>query len=189
MSGCKQKPPVIQQLMKLIIVILIILIVLKYFYQNSSLYYRKLFYLPFSLHLNEHDLYMIKGEEFHLFVYGINKWVSFSSTNFRVADVNFNGRVFAYNTGKAFIIAKVDGKKLKCRVHVIDINKHKIRLSVGETYRLKIRGTNSFVRWSSKDKDIAKVSMFGKVTAKQPGKTIIYAKVKGKKLKCEIIVE
>lgn len=66
---------------------------------------------------------MVKGEEFRLFVYGINKRVSYHSTNFRVAGVNFNGRVFAYQTGKAYIIAKVDNKELKCRVKVIDLNK------------------------------------------------------------------
>lgn len=178
----------INRWMKLIIIILIVIIVWNYVYHNSSLFYRKLVYLPFSLHLNTHDLYMIKGEEFHLFIYGINKKVSFSSTNIRVAGVNFNGRVFAYRTGKAFIVAKVDGKKLRCRVHVIDINKKKLQLSVGETYKLRVKGTNSLISWSSKDSKVAKVGMFGKVTAKKKGKTVVYAKVKGKKLKCEIIV-
>lgn len=131
---------------------------------------------------------MIKGEEFHLFVYDINKRVSFSSTNFRVAGVNFNGRVFAYNTGKAFIIAKVGKKELRCRVHVVDISSKSIELKAGETYHLKIKGSNAFVSWKSKDKEIATVSMFGKVTAKSCGSTVITAKIKGKTLKCKVVV-
>ncbi len=156
---------------------------------NSSLFYRKLVVLPFVLHLNERDLYLIKGEEFHLYVFGINKRVSFYSTNFKVAEVNFNGRVFGYQTGKAFIIAEVDNKELKCRVHVIDINKKTLRLKKGDSYRLKIRGTPSFVRWKSGDTRVAEVSLLGNVKAVAKGKTVIVAKVKGKILTCNVIVE
>ncbi|MDD3174464.1 MAG: Ig-like domain-containing protein [Herbinix sp.] len=132
---------------------------------------------------------MIKGEETHLFVFGLNKRVSFYSTNFRVAGVNFNGRVFAYQTGKAFIIAKVDGKELKCRVHVIDINKETIELKVGNTYRLSISGAMSFKSWKSENNYVATVNMFGKVKAKHTGKTVIIAKVKGRSLKCTVYVK
>jgi uncharacterized protein YjdB len=132
---------------------------------------------------------MIKGEETHLSVFGINKRVSFYSTNFRVAGVNFNGRVYAYRTGKAFIIAKTGNSELKCRVHVIDINKKNLRLKVGETYRLRINGAFVFVKWKSDNNGIAVINMLGKVKAIKKGKTVIYAKVKGKKLKCSIRVE
>lgn len=131
---------------------------------------------------------MIKGEEAHIYVFDINKRVTFSTTNFRVAGVNFNGRVFGYQTGKAFIIAKVDKKELRCRVHVIDINKDKLELSVGKTYQLRVLGTNSFISWSSKNKEVASINIFGKVTAKSKGTAIIYGKVKGKKVKCVIRV-
>lgn len=188
-SGRKHDTPPIFRIYKYIIILIAAVVVLKFLYQNSSLFYRKTFELPFSLHLNKKDIYMVKGEEFHLFVFGINKRVSFSSTNFRVADVNFNGRVFAYNTGKAFIIAKVDKKELRCRVHVIDINRESLELKAGETYRLKIKGSLSFVSWKSSNKKIATVSMFGKVTAKSRGSTIITAKIKGKTLKCKIVVK
>jgi uncharacterized protein YjdB len=132
---------------------------------------------------------MEKGEEYRLFVYGINKRVSYSSTNFRVAGVNFNGRVFAYQTGKTFITAKVDGKDLRCRVYVIDMNKDMLNLKVGDSYRLKIKGSNSFVSWKSENKKIATVSMFGKITAKKKGSTVIYANIKGKTLKCILKIE
>jgi hypothetical protein len=188
-SSHSNDTPLIYRIYKYIIIVIAILLVLRYLYQNSSLFFRKNIVMPFSLHLNERDLYMIKGEEFHLYVYDINKRVSFSTTNFRVAGVNFNGRVFAYNTGKAFIIAKVDKKELRCRVHVIDINKDALKLSAGETYKLKIKGSRSLVSWKSGDRKIATVSMFGKVTAKSRGSTVITAKIKGRTLKCKVVVD
>lgn len=163
--------------------------VLRFLYENSSLFYSKSFTLPFTLHLNENDLYLVKGEEFHLYVFALNKRVTFSSTNFRVAGVNFNGRVFGYQTGKAYILAEVGGKELKCRVHVIDINRTKVTLKIGDNYHLKIKGSRSFVLWKSKDPKIASVGMFGKVTARSRGTTTIYGKIKGKTVKCIITVE
>lgn len=188
MSHCKVKKPFLLQLYKFIIIIIGIIIIFHYLYENSSIFYRKSFTLPFSLHLNRQDVYLMKGEEFKLSVFGINKRVSFYSTNFRVAGVNFNGRVFGYQTGKTFIVAKVDKKELRCRVHVIDINKQSLELKEGKSYRLRIKGSNSFVGWKSKDNYIATVSIFGKVKAISKGTTIIYAKVKGKTLKCTVRV-
>jgi uncharacterized protein YjdB len=144
--------------------------------------------LPFSVHLNKQDVVLIKGEEFHLFVYGINQRVSYSTSNFRVAGVNFNGRVMAYQTGKAFIIVKVKGKVLKCRVRVIDINKEKLTLKEGKTYRLNVKGIAAFASWSSSNTKVASVSIFGKVKAKAAGDTVITAKVKGKIVKCKLHV-
>jgi uncharacterized protein YjdB len=161
---------------------------LRYLIQNSSIYFRNFNDLPFSLHLNEDDLILEKGKEFHLFVYGINKRVSFTSTNFRVAGVNFNGRIMAYQTGKAFIIAKVDGEEIKCRVRVIDLNKNKLTLKVGKSYSLKVNGIVAIPSWKSSNPKVASVSMFGNVTAKSPGSTIITAKVKGKEIKCKVQV-
>ncbi|NLJ97000.1 MAG: hypothetical protein GX321_07570 [Clostridiales bacterium] len=168
--------------------ILIILLILCYLYINSSLFYRIKLILPFSLHLNKQELILTKGEEYRLFVYGINKWVSYSSTNFRVAGVDFAGRVFAYQTGKAFIIAKVDNKKLKCRVKVIDLNKKKLNLDVGKSFRLRIKGPAVFARYKSNYPKVASVNKFGKVQANKPGKAIITVKVKGKILKCRVTV-
>lgn len=182
------KPPLLAQIYKVIIVVLGVVLVFHYIYENSSIFYRKSFELPFSLHLNEQDLYLVKGEEFKLSVFGINKRVSYYSTNFRVVGVNFNGRVYGYQTGKAFIIAKVDKKELRCRVHVIDINKKEITLKKGQSYRLRIKGTAAFVGWKSGNNGVATVSMFGNVKAVTSGATIIYGKVKGRTLKCTVKV-
>mgnify|MGYP001280718252 CR=1 FL=1 len=131
---------------------------------------------------------MVKGEEFKLFVYGINKRVSFYSTNFRVAGVNFNGRVFAYNTGKAIIVAKVDNKKLKCRVKVMDLNRKNLSLQVGETFRLKVKGPVYFASYKSSNPEVAEVNWFGKIKANKPGRTKITVNVKGKKMVCNVTV-
>jgi len=148
-----------------------------------------MFYLPFSLHLNTRNLVLIKGEEYRLFVYGINKRVSYSSSNFRVAGVNFNGRVFAYHTGTVIIKAKVDKKTLRCKVRVIDINKEHLLLKVGDTYRLKTVGIFCFPRWRSRTSEVATITRFGKVKAVRQGTTIISARVKGRTIKCLVTVE
>lgn len=166
----------------------ILLLLLFSLYRNSGLFYRKGIILPFSLHLNRQEIYLVKGEEFRLFLYGINKRVSFYSTNFRVAGVNFNGRVYAYQTGKAYIIAKVDKKILKCRVKVIDLNKKRLDLRVGDTYRLRIKGPASFATYKSSNSDIVSVNIFGRVKAKKAGKAIIKVSVKGKVFKCQVTV-
>ena len=188
MKNNPNKPTLLGQLYKIIIVVLAVVLVLNYLYENSSLFYRKSFVTPLSMHLNKQDLYLVKGEEYKLSVFAINKRVSYYSTNFRVAGVNFNGRVFGYQTGKAFIIAKVGERELRCRVHVIDISKKEITLRKGKSYRLRIKGTNAFVDWKSSNKGVATVSMFGNVKALSSGSTVVYGKVKGKTLKCTVRV-
>ena len=185
---CNRSKPA-QKIYKGIVVFIVLFVIIVSLYRNSGLFYSKGINLPFSLHLNRQEVYLIKGEEFRLFVYGINKRVSYHSTNFRVAEVNFNGRVYAYQTGKAFIIASVDNKTLKCRVKVIDIGKRQLNLRVGDTYRLGLKGPVLFARYNSSNPLVASVSMFGKIEAKKTGRTTIYVNVKGKLLKCNVTVK
>ncbi len=187
---CNRNTSPLARIYKYTIIILAGVLIFNYLYRNSSVFYRTTITTPFSVHLNKRDIYMIQGEETRLYVLGtVNKRVTFSSTNFRVAGVNFNGSIYAYRTGKAFIIAKVDGKELKCRVHVIDINKKSISLKEGKSYSLKIKGTLAFVSWKSSNSKVASVSMFGRVSAKSKGSAVITAKVKGRKLQCTVTVK
>jgi hypothetical protein len=190
LNGKRRPKSYVSYLYKIIIVVIAAVLILRYLVQNTSIFYRKDLTLPFSLHLNKQDVVLIKGEEFKLSVYGINVRVSYSSTNFRVAGVNFNGRVMAYQTGKAFILVKVKNKDklLKCRVRVIDINKEKLKLKAGASYRLKIEGIFAFTSWKSSNPKVATVNAFGKVKAKSKGSTVITAKVKGKVVKCTVSV-
>lgn len=185
----KGQQPFLFVLYKYIIIVIIVVLVLRYIIMNSSVYYRQNIMLPFSFHLTKQDLYMIKGEEYKLGAFVINKRLTYSSTNFRVVGVNFNGRLYAYNTGKAFIIVKSGNKERKCRVHVIDISKDKITLKKGRHYDLDIEGTTAFIRWKSSNKSVATVSMFGNVKGVKQGTAVISGKVKGKTVRCTVVVK
>lgn len=174
---------------KVLIALIILVAFLRLFIPHTSLFFRYIKPLPFSLHLSEQDLVLKKGEMHSLYIKGLNKRVKYSSSNFRVAGVNLTGRVFAYQPGTAFIIAEVDNKELKCRVRVIDLNKDKLNMSIGNSYKLKVLGPAKFVRWKCSDEKVATVSSFGRVKAKGKGKTLITATWRGKKLKCNIIVK
>lgn len=71
----------------------------------------------------------------------------------------------------------------------IQLNKTKKTLYVGDTYKLKITGTNKKVKWSTSDKSIATVNANGKIKAKKKGNVTIKAKVGGKTYKCKIKVK
>jgi len=71
----------------------------------------------------------------------------------------------------------------------IKLNKKTVYLAPKMTVKLKVKGTKKKVTWKSSNKKVATVSKKGKVKAKKTGKVTITAKVKGKKLKCKIIVE
>ncbi len=70
----------------------------------------------------------------------------------------------------------------------IKLNKKKLILYEGDTYTLKVKGTKAKVKWSSSDKDVAKVSKKGIVTAIKEGSCTVTAKVKNKKYKCQVTV-
>ena len=70
----------------------------------------------------------------------------------------------------------------------IKLNKTSKTIYEGNTYKLKVKGTNKKVKWSTSDKSIAKVNSKGKVTAKKNGTAVITAKVGKKELKCKVKV-
>ena len=174
---------------RVLIVAIILVAFFKLFIPYTSLFFRYRRPLPFSLHLNKQDLVMKKGEMYSLYVKGLNKRVKYSSSNFRVAGVSLTGKVLGYQPGTAFITAEVDDKELKCRVRVIDLNKDSLKMSIGNTHKLKVLGPATFVKWRSSDERVATVSAFGRVKAKGKGKTVISAIWKGKKLECSVIVK
>lgn len=75
-------------------------------------------------------------------------------------------------------------KKVKCK-----LNKKKISIVRGNTYKLKLKKAKAKkVKWKSSKKSVAAVSK-GVVTAVKAGKTTITAKYKGKKYKCKVTVK
>lgn len=75
----------------------------------------------------------------------------------------------------------------------ITLNKTKLSLNVGESFKLKAKikkkSSKVSVKWTSSKKKVASVNKKGKVTAKAKGKTIIMAKIKGAKAKCTVTVK
>lgn len=62
-----------------------------------------------------------------------------------------------------------------------------VKLAVKEKKTLKVTGTTKKVKWSSSSKSVAAVKN-GRVTAKQPGLTVITARVGKQKLTCRVRV-
>lgn len=69
------------------------------------------------------------------------------------------------------------------------LNRKKITLYIGNTFKLKLRGRSGTPIWRSSNKRVAKVNKKGLVTAKKVGTAKITAKVKGKKYSCNIKVK
>lgn len=70
----------------------------------------------------------------------------------------------------------------------VKINKKAITMTIGQTTKLKIKGTNKKVKWKSKKKSIVSINKKGKLTAKKAGKTTIIATIGSKKYKCKVTV-
>ena len=131
-----------------------------------------------------------KGTTLQLKVSGTKKKVQWSTSSSKIATVNSKGKVTAKKAGTATITAKVAGKKYKCKITVTTpaISKKTLKLTVENTYTLKMTGTKKSVKWSSNKKSVATVSSKGKVTAKKAGTATITASVGGKKYTCKVTV-
>lgn len=71
---------------------------------------------------------------------------------------------------------------------VVKLNKSKLTLQTGKTSKLKLKNTKKKVKWSSKNKKVARVSRKGVVKAVSVGKTTITAKSGKKKYVCKVTV-
>ncbi len=85
-------------IMQLLVVFVIFAIFYKFIIPRTSTYYRYVFYEPrIGVYLTERDVVMVSGESFRLGVRTVNKRLTFSSTDFKVAFVNKLGKVTAYH--------------------------------------------------------------------------------------------
>jgi len=71
----------------------------------------------------------------------------------------------------------------------VKLNITKKTLAVGQTAKLKVKGTGKSVKWKTSNKAIVSVSSNGKIRAKKKGKATITAKVGKKTLKCVVTVK
>ncbi len=77
-----------------------------------------------------------------------------------------------------------------CTVNASDegLNITKLRLSPGETKKLKLKGEKAKIKWKSSDKKIVSVTSKGKVTAVKKGSAKITAAAGKKKYTCRVTV-
>ena len=71
----------------------------------------------------------------------------------------------------------------------VRLSMKRIKLTVGEKYKLVLIGNKEKVTWSSSNKKIATVNKNGYVKAKKPGKVTITAQVGNKQYKCKVTVK
>lgn len=71
----------------------------------------------------------------------------------------------------------------------VHLNKRKMTLNAGKSFVLRLEGAKKKVKWFSDKPEIARVSKIGKVTAKNPGKAVITAKIGKNVLRCLIKVK
>lgn len=134
---------------------------------------------------------LIKGQTATLKISGTKKTVKWSSNKKTVATVNQKGKITAKKAGTAKIIAKIGSKKYTCTVIVQTpkINKSKATITVGNTYTLKVSGTDQKITWKSSKTSVATVNGKGVVTAKKAGTAKITATVLKKKYTCTVTVK
>jgi uncharacterized protein YjdB len=73
-----------------------------------------------SKHLNKTNVTLKVGESFSLYIVGVNRRATYKSTDFKVASVGINGKVYALRKGDAVIIVKQKELRLSCKVTVIE---------------------------------------------------------------------
>lgn len=184
-----RRETIINQGMRVVVCFMIGILLVYVIYKKTRFYYNRPIFIPFSVRLNAYDLVLPVGDSYHLRVMNINKRVSFSSTDFKVADVRFNGKIVAYRTGTAIINVSVDDTIVKCKVTVIDLSQSSITIGVGKNTTLSVDGWNGSVLWSSKNTDVVTIEEDGVLTGRCKGKTVVIAEVNGKTLRCTVTVK
>lgn len=146
-----------------------------------------------TVKLNKTRRTMKVGQVYKLTVKGPHGTVKWKSSKSSVAAVDNSGVVKAKKKGTANIYAQVGKKKLKCRITVKNpapsLNKKSLTLYRGGTFRLAVQYPTSKVKWSSSNKSVATVNSTGTVVAKKNGKATITAAMRGKKLRCSVVVK
>ncbi|MDO5291227.1 MAG: Ig-like domain-containing protein [bacterium] len=154
---------------------------------GSKTYTCKVKVLNFKL--NHKSVTMTSGKTTTLKVSGTKSKVTYKTSNKKIATVTSKGVVKGVKKGSTNIKVKVgkDTYTLPVKVEAPSISKSSISLKKGNTYTLKLNGTNRNVSWSTNNSKVATVSK-GKVTAKAVGQAIITAKVNDKSYTCKVVV-
>lgn len=141
-----------------------------------------------NIRLSDSSLVLELGHYKTLKVSGTSSKVTWSTSNSWIADVTSSGKVTAKAAGTATITAKVNGKKLTCKVTVLRQKNKNLTLKPKDSFNLKIEGTSSKISWNSSNPSVAKVDANGKVTAVAVGTATINATVSGKTISSQVNV-
>lgn len=102
---------------------------------------------------------------------------------------DFHMKRYRKNIALFLAIVLVLGLPMTSHASKIHLNRTKVKMTVGSTVKLKIKGCKGKkVKWKSSKKSVATVSKKGKVKAKKKGTAVITAKVRGKKYRCKVTV-
>ncbi|HKL79195.1 MAG TPA: Ig-like domain-containing protein [Mobilitalea sp.] len=141
-----------------------------------------------AIYINNKDFTLEVDHYRTLKVHGTTQRPTWVSSNSKVATVSSNGRVFARASGTTTVVARVDGKKISCKVNVVLINDKDVTLSIGKTKTLKVWGADDTITWNSTKPSVATISSTGKIIAKAFGTTTITADVYGKSITSKVTV-
>ena len=149
--------------------------------------------------INKKYVTLTPGNTSALTLWGADNSTTWKSNNTKVATVSENGLVTAIGNGTATITATFNGKNITSEITVIGLNHESkvleyggrfslTRANYGSVVKLKVEGSNSQATWSSANTRVATVDSSGKVTAKGPGSTKIYATINGSSVSADIKV-
>lgn len=143
--------------------------------------------------ISSSKLTMIKGQSRTLKITGLKKGqkISWKSSNSKIVAVNKAGKLQAKAKGSATITGTVSKRKYTCKVTVQapKLNKTAVTLKVGQTYQLKLSGTNQKITWKSSNSKIVTVNKAGRLSARSAGNATVTAQVNGIRFVCKVKIQ
>ena len=143
--------------------------------------------------ISSSKLTKIKGQSRTLKITGLKKGqkITWKSSNSKIVTVNKAGKLQAKAKGSATITGTVSKRKYTCKVTVQapKLNKTSITLKVGQTYQLKLSGTNQKITWKSSNSKIVAVNKAGRLQAKSAGNATVTAQVNGIRFVCKVKIQ
>ena len=136
------------------------------------------------------SLILQRGDKAALKLNGGSGTVKWKSADTKIASVSKKGVVTAKKLGKTTITATVNGYTLKCKVAIYahSLNKTKLKLESGNSYRLIMSGGSGTTKFSTSNPKVAYVNKSGIVTGKNKGTATITAQKNGVKMTCKVTV-
>lgn len=143
--------------------------------------------------ISSSKLTMIKGQSRTLKITGLKKGqkITWKSSNSKIVAVNKAGKLQAKAKGSATITGTVSKRKYTCKVtvHAPKLNKTAVTLKVGQTYQLKLSGTNQKITWKSSNSKIVTVNKAGRLSARSAGNATVTAQVNGIRFVCKVKIQ